>query len=175
MANSKLGLVLTLPSALVPLSLSNPKGDARQEAEILVNTLMGLASGAKIGSLSVSIGGNQASGTLTLASSVSGDTIALAGTTFTEVASGAGTHQFNQGANDSATAANLASAINADATLSLSYIATSSGPVVTITALAISTSGNSTTLVGSAHITASASTLRGGVNPTSTALYHYGL
>lgn len=56
---------------------------------------------------------NVTEATLTLSSTDPGDAVTINGTTFTAVASGAAGHQFNVGASDTATAANLATAINA--------------------------------------------------------------
>jgi hypothetical protein len=66
--------------------------DPRVEANQLIDLLGGLAGGSKIGTLVVDVNGQsgvQASATLTLATSVTGDTATVAGVTFTEVASGA--------------------------------------------------------------------------------------
>lgn len=58
----------------------------------------------------------RASGIFTLTSVIATDAISINGVTFTCVASGATGNQFNVGADDAATAANLAAAINASVT-----------------------------------------------------------
>jgi subtilisin family serine protease len=105
-----------------------------------------------------------ASGTLTLASVVATDSAVVNGVTFTAVAANATSVQFDVGLDDTATAANLAGAINASANAAIAGIltASSSGAVVTVTAVVPGTAGNSLTLVGGTHITASGATLAGG-------------
>lgn len=109
--------------------------------------------------------GVKASGTLTFASAVATDTFVVNGVTFTIKASpvegvytdvGVGTSDTNQ-------ATKAAAAINAffgDTDGSVS--ATSALGVVTVTASASGTGPNSYTLVGGAHITASAATFANG-------------
>jgi len=82
--------------------------------------------------------------------------------------------QFNQGATDTATATNLAAAINANPTIGSSFVTSSSGAVVTVTSHDSGVAGNYVPIVGSSHITASAATLSGGVTPSRT-VYHFGL
>jgi phage tail sheath gpL-like len=117
-------------------------------------------------SIAISIKGNatRASGTLTLASVVATNTCAINGVTFTAVASGATGNQFNVGVSDTATATNLAAAINASASslVSQQVTATSSGAVVTVYSKIYGVGGNTVTLTGSANITASGARLTGG-------------
>ena len=101
--------------------------------------------------------------TLDLNTVVAGDTVALGGSgyTLTCTASGASTVQFNKGATDTETAANIAAAINA-----LSYAGTNSytaavdGEKITLTKLtrttARETNAATTDFVGSANITTGA-------------------
>lgn len=116
--------------------------------------------------------GVQATGTITLSSSVSTDTVTINGTVFTQVASGATGNQFNHGASDTITAANLAAAINASATAIIAYnvIATSSAAVVTITSRELGSVGNLMTLAISAHGSVSGANLTGGTDGTVIAL-----
>lgn len=107
----------------------------------------------------------RAKGTLTLAAVVANDTAVVNGKTYTfktltiSPSTNLPPYTAAVGTTDTISAANLAAAINAeDPTL----IATSSGAVVTIFAAAEGTGGNATTIVGGAHITASAGTLTGG-------------
>ena len=68
--------------------------------------------------------------TITLDTVIPTDAVSVAGTTFTAVAYGATGNEFNVGADDAATAVNLAAKINALSGVS----ATSDGAVVTVTA-----------------------------------------
>jgi len=101
-----------------------------------------------------------ATGTLTVVTNPAADeTIAVAGTTFTFVASGATGNQINIGANAGATATAIATAVNALASVNAAAV----GAVVTVTAATAGVAGNAITLVGNgAKITRSAATLSGG-------------
>lgn len=108
----------------------------------------------------------RSSGTLTLAAVVAGDTAVVRGKTYTAVAftpnpsNGAvGPMNFAVGTTDTITAANLAAAISVADPL---VLATSAAAIVTVRARAEGTASNAYTLVGGAHITASAATLTGG-------------
>jgi hypothetical protein len=114
-----------------------------------------------------SIVDRRATGTLTLSGAVIGDLPVVNGKTYTAIAaqpaanSGAnlpGTFQI--GATDTATAANLAAAINARD--SATVIATANAAVVTIKAVAPGVGGNAIALGNVAHFTRSAATLAGG-------------
>lgn len=121
----------------------------------------------------IASGGIQASGTITLSSSVAADTVTINGTVFTEVASGATGNQFNHGASDTITAANLAAAINASTTANIlnNVSATSAAAVVTILSKTQGTIGNFQTIAISAHGSVSGSgLLAGGTDGTSIAL-----
>ncbi len=111
----------------------------------------------------------KASGTLTLSGVVATNTCSVAGTTFTAVASGATGQQFNVGASDTLTAVNLKNVINATVASTI-LVATSNGPVVTVTAADYGAMGNGFPITGGTHITASGSTLSGGVSPTYSLL-----
>ena len=101
----------------------------------------------------LSTGSVQASGTITLSSMVATDTITINGVVFTCEASGATGNQFNVGGTDTITATNAAKAINASVTAKvLNYVtASSSGAVITITAVQPGLQGNMNTIAVSAH------------------------
>lgn len=110
----------------------------------------GNASGIE-GSNSVIVGGStNAYGTITLSSTgpVATNTFTLNGVTFTARASGATGNEFNIGGSLTATAANIAAAINASVSDAVSGVVTasSSAGVVTITANAPGKLGNGNTL-----------------------------
>jgi len=107
-----------------------------------------------------------ATGTFTLSGVVATNTCQILATTFTCVNSGATGTQFNKGADDTATAVNLAAVINATAAVTGAISASPAGAVVTITANDVGASGNSWPITGGTNITASGSTLSGGVSPT---------
>jgi len=118
-----------------------------------------------------------ASGTLTCASTVATNTFAINGVTFTGVASGATSAQFNIDFTDDGTAANIAAAINASTNALVQYLvtATSSAEVVTITAAQSGVAGNCITLAGTdTTLEASGARLTGGtggnVTPTTVTL-----
>lgn len=103
-----------------------------------------------------------ATGTLTVVTNPAAtETIAVAGTVFTFVASGATGNQINIGANETETATAIAAAVNALAAVN----AAADGAVVTATAATAGTDGNAIALVGNgAKITRSGATLTGGAN-----------
>jgi len=107
-----------------------------------------------------------ASGTATFSGAgTAGDTVTIAGQAFTAVASGAGNNQWNVGASASASAINLAAAINASTTASFAGIASAAAvaAVVTITARIPGNVGNQITLAkSSTAITVSGANLTGG-------------
>jgi phage tail sheath gpL-like len=115
-----------------------------------------------------------AAGTLTLTAVVNNDTCVVGTQTFTAKTSPSGANQYAVGMSDTATATNLAAAINAHTALSGALTATAALTVVTVTAKDRGSIGNMVTLTGSAHIAASASTLVGGVDRTPVVL-HLGL
>lgn len=123
-----------------------------------------IAGGMYTGTLLVATSAVAATGTVTLASSISGDTVTINGVVFTEVASGATNNQFNHGATDTITAANLASAINISTTANVNRVvsATSAAAIVTITSKVPGNIGNLGTLAISAHGSVSGATLTGG-------------
>lgn len=107
----------------------------------------------------------RAKGTLTLAAVVANDTAVVAGKTYTfktlvvNLSTNLPPYTVPVGATDTISATNLAAAINAqDSTVTASAV----GAVVTVQAVAEGTGGNAITIVGGAHLTASAGTLAGG-------------
>jgi hypothetical protein len=103
----------------------------------------------------------RATGTLTVAADrVANGTATVNGRVFTLKAAPAGVQEVALGADNVATAVNLAAAINA--TEGNTVTASANAGVVTVTANAEGTGGNSIALVGSTKITASGATLAGG-------------
>lgn len=81
------------------------------------------------------------------------------------------TAQYQIGSTDTFTAVNLASAINANATIALYASATSALAVVTVKASAGGALGNLVTTTASGNVTAGAATLAGGVNKTANVMH----
>lgn len=112
--------------------------------------------------------GLQATGTLTVATQPSiNDTIAINGVTFTFVASSASATQITIGADETETAANMVTILNASANASINIATyTSALGVVTIAFDTYGTDGNAYTLADSSggDVTRSAATLAGGSN-----------
>jgi hypothetical protein len=103
---------------------------------------------------------------------VATDTIVIAGVTLTCVNSGATANEWNKGASDAATMANLVSKINGHATLSLLVTtAVTSGSTISITAAKPGILGNAITVSSSGGTIAfagSATRLAGGSEGTET-------
>lgn len=122
----------------------------------------------------------KASGYFALTSVIATDAISINGVTFTCVASGAGANEFNVGVNDTATAVNLAAAINASVTaLVAGYVTAASSvvamvPRVTVTSAFYGKSGNQT-LIASADgtIVASGARLSGGAVDADSKTYSF--
>lgn len=107
----------------------------------------------------------RATGTLTAATAIAGDTFAIDGITFTGAAGAVtlGTPTFSIDTGDNETATSIAAQINAHAQLSGKVTATASSAVVTVRAVTAGTAGNSITLAGTAStLEASAATLENG-------------
>lgn len=122
----------------------------------------------------------QASGTFTFSAQASADdTILINGVTFTCVASGATGNQWNAGASATATATNLAAAINASVTSLVSGYVTASSAlgVVTVTSVFYGLSGNMTTIAegvdGGSVITVSGARLTGGAADSGEKTLNY--
>jgi phage tail sheath gpL-like len=157
-------------AADVAEKLATAKGDPKRLANELVTYFNKMAGGLVPANVKVKIGDVKATGTVTLASVDVDDTVTIDGVTFTAVASGATGAQFNQGGTDTADAASLVTAINANTTLDGRVVATSALGVVTITAIEAGELGNSVTLASSngTRLAVSAAALAGGVNGTTT-------
>lgn len=110
------------------------------------NYIAGLASGTQIGaSLAFKVGATPATSTFTFASTgpTNGQTCTICGVTFTAVTSGATGNQFNINATPNTVADNLASAINAAASMAGIITAARTGTgVVTLTAVVPGLIGN---------------------------------
>lgn len=121
--------------------------------------------------ISVVSQGTAASGTATiLAGLVADEVVTIAGHAFTAKASGATGDQFNIGASEAATAANLAAAIRASVTAGIAGVVTAAAAdaIVTITAIATGAVGNAITLTKTGdHLAVSGTgTLAGGDDAT---------
>lgn len=124
-----------------------------------LSRLMGnLVEGSEGQSMSLQIDGGQgaaqASGTLSLSGVVAGNTAQVGDQVFVASASPVGPNQFLVGISDTATAVNLAAAINANPSLANVVTASSSGTVVTITSASYGNTGNNIQLVGSSNMSA---------------------
>jgi len=119
----------------------------RHEALALAKLLEAIASGTYPGNLEVSESATAlayATCTATLLNAVATNAVTINGAAFTAVASGATGNQWNIGANDTASAVNLATAINGSVTaLIAGYVkASSASTVVTISAMVPGVLGN---------------------------------
>jgi phage tail sheath gpL-like len=118
----------------------------------------------------------KASGTLTGDTVIVTDAIAINGTSFACVASGASGNQFNIGSDDTETMANLAAAINASSDMTGIATATSDATVCTVSAAVPGAIGNAITLTSAdATIVASGSgKLTGGTNGDTSTTHYFG-
>lgn len=113
----------------------------------LANYLLSVASGVRSATVSVFQGGVAASATVTFTGApTADDTIMVGSETFTAKTSGATGDEFNIGGNVTATALNLANAINANATLSPVLTATPNAGVITLLCKDAGDEGNSIAL-----------------------------
>lgn len=122
---------------------------------------------ASVGSISVNItvqsGEVAASGTATFSTVVATNSVTIGGTTFTGSDTPSGAVQFLTGTTDTISAASLATAVNANTTANKLVKATSSGAVVTFTAVVPGPVGNFITLAKSGSpISVSGALLTGG-------------
>lgn len=142
--------------------LSAYGGDARQILTKLNRLTGNLAEGSEGQSMTLQIDGGrgavQASGTLTLSGVVAGNTAQVGDQVFVASASPVGPNQFLVGISDTATATNLAAAINANPSLATStgqlVTAVAVGTAITITSVGYGNSGNMIQIVGSSNIAA---------------------
>lgn len=160
--------------ATLKAMFETPGSSAKKSiAQKLVNFLQGVFTGTELGpsgeapSIAISIEdqATAASGTYTLDTVIATDAVSINGVSFTAVAAGATGNQFNVGADDTETAANLAAAINASATALVNQHVTASSvdEVVTVTAVNKGVFGNAVTIASAdATITPSGARLTGG-------------
>lgn len=149
-----------------------PASGARRTLLVrLADFIVQLASGGPFRPATFSIqsddGGVRASGTVTPASVQAADTFTINGVTFTAVANGATGNQFNLGANNAETGANMAAAVNASASAAVARYVTAAAAangVVTITARMCGYPGNLFPLASSngTRLAVSGSTLANG-------------
>ena len=167
-----LNISLTLDSEagdLESIHLQDGKGAVQR----LANAFSKLACGSSTGSVELESGTAlaKASGTFTLDTVIATDAVSINGVTLTCVASGASNNEFNVGADDTETAANLAAAINAStsALVNEHVTATSAAAVVTVTAQEFGDEGDAITIASAdATIVASGARLTGGEDATVT-------
>lgn len=110
----------------------------------------------------------KSTGTVTLSAHVATNTVTINGVVLT-----AGT-DYAVGGTDTITATNLASAINANATLDGMVMATSDGAVVTLTSLIPGEIGNAVTLAISANGSVSGARMAGGTNGDVSTAHNFG-
>lgn len=155
-----------------------------QHANWLQNHINRIKAGASNATLATVIDngdGVAASGTITLSGAgAANDTILINGVTFTAVASGATGNQWNVGGSPTASAANMAAAINASASalVNLHVTASPAAGVVTIKSVSATALGNAVTIAkgtdAGSVMTVSGARLSGGSNPTGSASVSYG-
>lgn len=149
-------------------------GNRFQAGQRLMAYVRAIMAGHRNAKVQIGTGAVKASGTITLSSHIATNTVTVNGITFTCVASGATGNQYNVGGDDTATAVNLAAALNANATLDGMIIATSALGVVTLTALFPGEIGNAITLAISANGSVSAARMASGTNGTTEKTHYYG-
>lgn len=133
------------------------------------NYIQGLTGGAIIGaSLAFKVGAIQSVGTITQTSTgaANGETLTVAGVTFTARTSGASGNEWNRNNDVTVSAAALAAAINASTDTNIYVVATSALGVVTVTALMPGVLGN-LILITEACSNTSCVTPAGGTNGTT--------
>ena len=150
-------------------------GDRVAQGTKLINAFKNFISGFRKAKMIIATTAVKASGTYTLTSAIATDVVTINGTAFTCVSSGATGNQFNVGADDTETAANLAASINASSDLTGIVTATSALGVVTVSAAIPSKMGNAITIASSdATIVASGARLTGGTSGASTRTVYFG-
>lgn len=156
-------------------STSSSRADVQAVADLLQSVISGGQYGGPSVVVSVREAAVRASGTFTLTSVVATNTCTVNGVTFTAIASGAGANQFNVGASDTETAANLAASINASVTaLVAGYVtATSALTVVTVSSADYGIFGNQATITGTTNIVASGGRLTLGAADAGAKTYTF--
>jgi hypothetical protein len=152
----------TLNGKFVGLSSKDPK----TALAALENYIHGICGGVLAAGITVN-DGVCASATATLNAVVATNTVTVNGVVFTAVAAGTAPSatQFVAGNSDEETAASIAAQVNASTNASILGVlrACANGKVVTFTAVAPGTGGNSLTLAGTAtRFTVSGATFAGG-------------
>lgn len=158
-------------------STSSKYAAVQSMAQFLQSILSGgQAGGPPTVASSIETYATRASGTLTGTSVIATDAVVINGVTFTCVASGATGNQFNVGADDDETMANLAAAINASVTaLIAGYVtAEAAADVVTVYSTNYGIYGNQVTLVSNdGTIVADVSRLAGGAADSGAKSYTF--
>lgn len=153
MANSVFNLMFTVnDNANGVIAHLNPSRQSPVELLQAIERYVGRMSGGTVSCkayLSTTV--VQASGTITLSSFVNNDTITINGTTMTGKDTPSGAAEFAILGTDTLTAAAAVVKINANTTLNKQVVASSSGAVITITALVPGAFGNLGTIAISAH------------------------
>lgn len=145
--------------------------DKYKGANSIAQYIQAMSGGIRQGSLTVKLGAIKAAGTLTITSTgpALGNTIIVAGVTLTAVASAPTDVQFVRHNTPATAAANIATAINLNPTLSGIVSATSALGVVTVSAVVPGKSGNGLVLSTAAANTVAVS-FTGGSDGSVTAL-----
>lgn len=159
----------TVRSEVLPgfASLTNTLVDNQGDAWAYCRDIGSYFEGAALGNKSINIivqtGTVAASGTATFSTVVATNTVTIGGVLFTGSDTASGTAQFLTGTTDTLSAVSLASVVNSNTTANKLVSATSSGAVVTFTALVPGTIGNFITLAKSGvPIAISGAVLAGG-------------
>lgn len=137
-----------------------------------INYLAGLAGGNSIGaSLLFNVGAVSAVGTITQTTTgaANGETLTVAGVTFTARTSGATGNEWNRSNTVATSATNLAAAINASTDTNQIVVASASAGVVTVTVIEPGAEGNSILITESCSNT-TAVTPAGGTDGTNYTL-----
>ena len=155
-------VITTVDSAAMVLDQLNPQPNADSDSSLnrLSRYIEGLGDGAfYYTTVTENVGAIAATGTITLSSFVDEDTITIANVVLSGETVPSGNAEFAIGASDTITAANAVVVINANPTLQPLVTATSSGAVITLTAVSGGTVGNFLTIAISAHGSVSGSGL----------------
>ena len=174
MANSMLVLTHSDTEADMAAMLLADTGNKFQAGQKLMKYVRSLMGGFRYAKVQTQINAVKATGTVTLSSHVATNTVTVNGISFECVASGATGNQYNVGGTDTLTAVALAAALNANTTLDGMIVATSSGAVVTLTALFPGELGNAVTLAISANGSVSAARMASGTNGAQSKTHYYG-
>lgn len=158
--------------------------EPQNEMNALFDYLSGYLSGAGGGAMTVSLSSSAlvaATGTVTAASVVAGDTVTINGVVFTATGDVAPANYFNIGASNTTAAAALVTSISASTTALIQGFVTASSDaaVVTLTAIPAGVVGNAYTLASSGATLAVSGSGRftggtGGLG-SSTTSYSYGV